>query len=108
MDADFDSVNPVEYDGLYLPGGRAPEYLRLNPRALDIVRQFVSAKKPIAAICHGVQLLTAADVLRPGTKATCYPACRWAGCVWVRDADPSGTGVASGSRGRWSGTRIHP
>jgi protease I len=55
-------------------GGRAPEYLRLNDKVLDIVRHFDSAGKPIAALCHGAQLLAAAGILR-GRKLNCYPAC---------------------------------
>lgn len=70
---DFDAINPSEYDALVLPGGRAPEYLRLNPRVLDIVRHFATENKPIAAICHGPQILAAADVLR-GRECSCYPA----------------------------------
>lgn len=70
---DFDQVRPEEYDGLCIPGGRAPEYLRLNKRVLDIIRHFAEQNKPIAAICHGPQLLTAAGVLK-GKICTCYPA----------------------------------
>ena len=55
--ADVDSNN---YHGLYIPGGRAPEYLRLTPRVLEIVKEFADANKPIASVCHGLQLLTAA------------------------------------------------
>ncbi len=50
---DFDAVDPADYDGLVIPGGRAPEYIRLNPRVLEIVRHFSAAEKPIAAVCHG-------------------------------------------------------
>ena len=74
LNATFDEVDPASYDALVVPGGRAPEYLRLNPAVLDIVRHFDQAQKPIAAICHGPQLLAAAGVLR-GKAATCYPAC---------------------------------
>ncbi len=74
LNATFDEVRTADYAALVVPGGRAPEYLRLNPRVLDIVREFASAKKPIAAICHGLQLLAAADVLR-GRTCTAYPAC---------------------------------
>ncbi|MCA9270412.1 MAG: DJ-1/PfpI family protein [Planctomycetales bacterium] len=73
ISADFDQVDEQKYDGLLLPGGRAPEYLRMNPRVLDIVRHFAQAGKPIAAHCHGPQLLTAARVLR-GKKCSAYPA----------------------------------
>jgi len=73
LNADFDSVEPSSYDALVVPGGRAPEYIRLNPRVLEIVRHFSAAAKPIAAICHGAQLLAAAGVL-DGKGCSCYPA----------------------------------
>ena len=69
----FDVILPSEYDALVVPGGRAPEYLRLNARVLDIVRHFFDANKPVAAICHGAQLLAAAGVLK-GRRLTAYPA----------------------------------
>ncbi len=72
---DFDKVDPTRYDGLYIPGGRAPEYLRMDPQVLAFVRHFFEANKPVGAICHGVQILTAAGVAR-GRKISCYPACR--------------------------------
>jgi protease I len=74
LNASFDQVQPGTYDALVIPGGRAPEYIRLNARVLDIVRHFHAAKKPIAAICHGAQVLAAAGVL-DGKKCSCYPAC---------------------------------
>jgi protease I len=74
LNATFDEVDPTKYDGLVIPGGRAPEYLRLNPRVLDIVRHFAEKDKPIAAICHGPQLLAAAGVLK-GRRVNSYPAC---------------------------------
>lgn len=74
LNADFDSVETAACDGLLIPGGRAPEYLRLNDRVLEIVREFDSAGKPIAAICHGVQILSAAGILS-GRRCTAYPAC---------------------------------
>jgi protease I len=74
LNADFASVREADYDGLLIPGGRAPEYLRLNQRVLDIVRAFDKASKPIAAICHGVQILTAAGIVK-GRTCTAYPAC---------------------------------
>jgi protease I len=74
LNATFDNVKPEEYDALVIPGGRAPEYLRLNVRVLEIVRHFANAKKPIAALCHGAQLLAAAQVLKD-RKISCYPAC---------------------------------
>ena len=71
---DFNAVNTQDYVGLVIPGGRAPEYLRMNERVVAIVREFDSAQKPIAAVCHGAQLLAAADVIR-GRLCSAYPAC---------------------------------
>ena len=73
LTADFDAVNTEDYAGLFITGGRAPEYIRLNPRVLEITREFFAAEKPVAAICHGPQVLAAAGVLE-GYKATAYPA----------------------------------
>jgi protease I len=72
--AAFGSIESALYDGLVIPGGRAPEYLRLNVRVLDVVQQFFQLNKPVAAICHGIQILAAAGVLK-GRSCTCYPAC---------------------------------
>jgi protease I len=74
LTATFDEIHAAAYDALVVPGGRAPEYLRLNPRVLEIARHFAEAGKPIAAICHGPQLLAAAGVLA-GKRCTAYPAC---------------------------------
>lgn len=74
LNYDFDAVNTGDYVGLVIPGGRAPEYLRLNPRILEVVREFDQAKKPIAAVCHGPQILAAAGVIS-GQKVSAYPAC---------------------------------
>ena len=71
---DFDQVNVEDYVGLVIPGGRAPEYLRLNERVIEIVQQFDQARKPIAAVCHGAQILAAAGVLQ-GRECSAYPAC---------------------------------
>jgi protease I len=73
LNATFDNVTSKNYDALVVPGGRAPEYLRLNPKVLEIVRQIAEARKPIAAICHAAQILAAAKVLQ-GRKCSCYPA----------------------------------
>jgi len=73
LNADFDSVDPDQYDGLVIPGGRAPEYLRLNDRVLEITRHFAANGKPIAAICHGAQILSAAKVIE-SIEISCYPA----------------------------------
>jgi protease I len=74
LNATFDDVNASDYDGLIIPGGRAPEYIRLNEKVLQICRHFANANKPIASICHGLQVLAAADVLA-GKRCTAYPAC---------------------------------
>jgi protease I len=69
----FDDVKVGDYDGLVIAGGRAPEYLRLNEKVLEITKHFFTANKPVAAICHGIQILTAANVVK-GRKLTAYPA----------------------------------
>jgi len=74
LNATFDDVIGERYDGLVIPGGRAPEYLRLNPKVLELVRYFAGADKPIAALCHGAQLLAAAGVIG-GKQVSAYPAC---------------------------------
>jgi protease I len=74
LNATFDAVKEQDYDALVIPGGRAPEYLRLNPRVLEIVRHFARSAKPVAAICHGPQVLAAAGVL-DGKRVSAYPAC---------------------------------
>ena len=74
LNADFAAVRAEDYDALVIPGGRAPEYLRLNARVLELVRAFDAAQKPIAAVCHGAQLLAAAGVLE-GRACSAYPAC---------------------------------
>jgi protease I len=74
LNASFDQVDVGNYDALMIAGGRAPEYLRLNDRVIEIVQQFAQASKPIAAVCHAAQLLAAADVIR-GKRISAYPAC---------------------------------
>ncbi|MBE9210554.1 DJ-1/PfpI family protein [Nostoc sp. LEGE 06077] len=87
LNATFTEIDVNTYDGLVVPGGRAPEYIRLNQKVLEITRHFAQTNKPIAAICHGLQLLAAADVLQ-GKKCTAYPACspdvRAAGGIYVQ------------------------
>ena len=73
LNATFADVDPRRYDALIIPGGRSPEYLRLNPQVISMVRHFSDADKPIAAVCHGPQILAAAGVLK-GRKLSCYPA----------------------------------
>jgi protease I len=74
LNATFEDVEPESYDALVIPGGRAPEYLRLDDQVLAIVRYFSDAQKPIAALCHGPQILTAAGVVK-GRRLSAYPAC---------------------------------
>lgn len=85
INADFEEIKADEYDGLVIPGGRAPEYIRLNEQVLDIVRSFAKGNKPIASICHGQQVLAAAGVLE-GRRCTAYPAVKpdviGAGASW--------------------------
>lgn len=73
LNATFAEVRAEDYDALVIPGGRAPEYIRLNETVLDMVRHFAEHNKPIAAICHGAQVLAAAGVLE-GKSCSCYPA----------------------------------
>ncbi|MCP1270757.1 MULTISPECIES: DJ-1/PfpI family protein [Acetobacter] len=73
LNATFDEIDTDDYIGLIVPGGRAPEHLRMHPRVIEIVKAF--ADRPLAAICHGAQLLAAADIIK-GRKVSAYPACR--------------------------------
>ena len=90
ISTDFSSVKAADYDALVIPGGRAPEYLRLNPDVLSLVQDFNSDNKPIAAICHGPQILVAAGVLQ-GRSCSAYPACgpdvEIAGGTWIANND---------------------
>lgn len=74
LNASFDEIDPAAYDAVMIAGGRAPEYLRLNEKVIAAVRHFAEAGKPVAAVCHGAQLLAAADVIR-GKRISAYPAC---------------------------------
>ena len=75
LNANFAAVKAEDYDALVIPGGRAPEYLRLNTEVQNLVRHFFDTNKPVAAICHGAQLLAGARVLE-GRTCSAYPACR--------------------------------
>lgn len=75
LNASFADVKPQAYDALVIPGGRAPEYLRMHSAVVDIVKHFLTADKPVAAICHGAQLLAATGLLR-GRRLSAYPACQ--------------------------------
>lgn len=74
LNATFDGLSPADFDALVIPGGRAPEYLRLHDAVLEAVKHFAQSDKPIAAICHGAQLLAAAGVIE-GRECSAYPAC---------------------------------
>lgn len=86
LTATMDEVDPADYDALVVPGGRAPEYLRTHEEVIEAVQHFFEAEKPVAALCHGPQILAAAGVL-DGYEMTAYPAVRpeveAAGCSWV-------------------------
>lgn len=73
LNATFEDARPEAYDALVISGGRAPEYLRLNQKLLEVVRHFFDQEKPVAAICHAAQILTAAGVVN-GRKVSAYPA----------------------------------
>ncbi|WP_396612880.1 DJ-1/PfpI family protein [Haloferax sp. S1W] len=107
LNATFADVDPADYDALVVPGGRAPEYLRGYDEVLDAVRHFFEEDKPVAAICHGPQILAAAGVL-DGYEMTAYPAVRAevenAGCSWVDDVTVDGnlvTGQAWPDHPEW-------
>ncbi|KAF1852747.1 hypothetical protein Lal_00008898 [Lupinus albus] len=100
LNADFSAVKEQDYDALLIPGGRAPEYLRLNEDVLKLVQAFDAARKPIAAVCHGPQLLAAAGILK-GRTCSAYPACapevRLAG-----DTTPRSASIRHMSTATWS------
>ncbi|MDH6307864.1 protease I [Dysgonomonas sp. PFB1-18] len=73
LNKSFDSVKLEGYAGLYITGGRAPEYIRLDPKVIEYTRYFFEKNLPVAAICHGIQILTAANVVK-GRTLTCYVA----------------------------------
>ena len=75
LNFNFSDVRPEAYDALLIPGGRAPEYLRLNARVVEIARHFLATDKPLASVCHGAQLLVATGLLK-GRKVSAYPACQ--------------------------------
>lgn len=100
LNADFDAVDPAAFDALVVPGGRAPEYIRLDPRVIEIVKHFGATKKPIAAICHGPQLLVAAGVVA-GCECMAYPAVKpdleLAGAKYVDPNDTFSNAHVSGN-----------
>ena len=100
INADFDAVKSADYDALVIPGGRAPEYLRLNPRILELTREFFSAGKPVAAVCHGPQILAAAGVLKD-RSCSAYPAVgpdvEQAGGCWLANNETFSDGHVDGN-----------
>ncbi|WP_336022966.1 DJ-1/PfpI family protein [Halobellus salinisoli] len=107
VNATMDEIDPADYDALVVPGGRAPEYLRTYDEVLDTVRHFFETDKPVAAVCHGPQILAAAGVL-DGYEMTAYPAVRAeveaAGCSWVDEVTVDGnlvTGQAWPDHPEW-------
>ncbi|MFB6153678.1 MAG: DJ-1/PfpI family protein [Halodesulfurarchaeum sp.] len=107
VDTTFAEIDPTDYDGLVVPGGRAPEYLRTYDEVLQTVRHFFETDKPVAALCHGPQILAAAGVLE-GREMTSYPAvraeCEAAGCAWVDEVTVDGnlvTGQAWPDHAEW-------
>jgi len=109
--ADFDNIDETGCDALVLPGGRSPEYLRLNQRVLEIVRYFFRVNQPVAAICHGPQILAAAGVLE-GRHCTAYFALHSeilrAGATWIEPAPQADNAHVDGNlvtAVAWSG---HP
>jgi len=98
--ADFEAVQPAGYDALVVPGGRSPEYLRLNERVIQMVCQFAESGKPIASICHGQQILAAAGVVA-GKMCTAYPALKpemvRAGARWCEVNATYSNAVVSGN-----------
>jgi protease I len=97
---DFEQVKESEYDALVIPGGRAPEHLRMHQRVLEIVRYFFAQDKPVAAICHGPLLLAAAGVLK-GRRCTAYPALQpeavTCGATWVPASADASNAVTDGN-----------
>ena len=107
LNATMDDVDPTDYDGLVVPGGRMPEYLRTYDEVIETVQHFFEADKPVAALCHGPQILAAAGVL-DGYDMTSYPAvrpeCEAAGCTWVDEVTTDGnlvTGQAWPDHPEW-------
>ena len=97
---DFDGVKSKDYDALVIPGGRAPEFLRLNENVIKLVKDFFNEKKPVASLCHGPQILAAADVLK-GVKCTAYPAVRpeveRAGAIWAEPGADASNAYTDGN-----------
>ncbi len=100
LNQSFDAVNAADYDALVIPGGRAPEYIRLEPKVIEIVQHFAKENKPIASICHGQQVLVAADVVS-GKNCIAYPAVKpdleRAGATWGQVNDTVSNALVDGN-----------
>ena len=100
LTATFADIDPAHYDALVIPGGRAPEYLQLDERVLVLIRQFAAAEKPIAALCHGPQLLSAAGVVG-GRRLQAYPTLKpdllRAGATWDEPGESLDTVCVDGN-----------
>lgn len=100
LNATFTEIKPEDYDALVIPGGRAPEYLRTDARVREIVAHFAQANKPIAAICHGVLVLTALGLVK-GRRCQAYPAVRpeveLAGGIWDEPSAKLDSACADGN-----------
>lgn len=100
INADFAKVKSEDYDGLVIPGGRAPEYLRLDPKIISLTQEFNKANKPIAAVCHGPQILVSADVLK-GKTSMSYIACKpdvvAAGSMWCEINETASNACVDGN-----------
>jgi len=111
LTATFDEIDPQDYDGLVIPGGRAPEYIRLNEKVLSITRHFAETNKPIASICHGQQVLMAAGILE-GRLCTAYPALKpdmiRAGAKWEEVNDTFSNAYVDGNLVTAAAWPAHP
>jgi len=111
LNATFEELDSTAYDALVVPGGRAPEYLRLDERVLEIVRHFFAKDKPVAAICHGLQILAAAGVVA-GRKCQAYPAVRpelaQAGAIWIEPSAGMDNACVDGKLVTASAWPAHP
>ncbi|MBS1995056.1 MAG: DJ-1/PfpI family protein [Cyanobacteria bacterium SZAS LIN-2] len=111
VSGDFEKIKAADFDALVIPGGRAPEYLRMNENVLQIVKHFFETNKPVAAICHGAQILSAADVLK-GRTCMAYPACKAevtiAGAKWAEPNATASSAVTEGNLVTAAAWPAHP
>ncbi len=100
LNQNFSDYYPEDYDALVIPGGRAPEYIRLDDKVIHTVKHFADTNKPIASICHGPQVLLTANVLK-GKNCTAYislkPDIIAAGANWVEPNSDATNAVVDGN-----------